>query len=130
VAAKSGLKIHAVEPTRINRLNSRGGHMTAEGVSLEKFAQVLSSMVGSLVVDDTRVAGVFNFKLDWTPEDRHTGAPPEGDGGPMAISAVRDPAGGITLFSALQDQLGLKLEPRKLPLEVLVIDRAERPSEN
>jgi uncharacterized protein (TIGR03435 family) len=61
----------------------------------------------------------FDFTLQWVPEDVQ-----------MKTGASADASTGPSLFTALQEQLGLKLEARKLPLDVLVIDHAEPPSEN
>jgi uncharacterized protein (TIGR03435 family) len=67
------------------------------------------------IVDRTGLKGFYNFTLRWAPDD---GAPPEGD--------VAAPS----IFTAVQEQLGLKLESTKAPVQVLVIDNLERPSEN
>jgi uncharacterized protein (TIGR03435 family) len=71
-----------------------------------------------IVVDRTGLTGVYDFTLDWVP-DRLSGRP--GDGS--------EPS-GPTIFTALQEQLGLKLESGKGPVEVVVIDRVEKPSQN
>ena len=70
---------------------------------------------------------MYDFKLEWNLDaDKSSAAiPATGTDAPVA----REPA-GPTLFSALQDQLGLRLEAKKGPVEVLVIERAERPSKN
>ena len=77
------------------------------------------------VVDKTGVEGEFDFSLRWTPDESQFRG--------MGIT-VPLPGDGTTalpgLFTAIQEQLGLKLEPQKIPCEVLVIDRVERPSEN
>jgi uncharacterized protein (TIGR03435 family) len=71
-----------------------------------------------VVVDQTGLNGAFDFKLDWTPAIR-------------GAAASTDPSAGPTVFEAVAEQLGLKLESRKLPLPVIVIDRVERvPLEN
>jgi len=117
VLGNSGLKIKPVPPSQNNQLNTSGGHMIAKGVSLAKLAQTLSNLMGTPVLDDTHVDGVFDFALDWTAHDS-----------PATASMATDPSAGV--ISALQDQLGLKLESRKILTEVLVIDHAEKPSEN
>lgn len=71
------------------------------------------------VVDQTGLSGAYNFKLDWTPAVR------------AAAGASLDAPAGPTLFDAVETQLGLKLESKKLPLPVIVIDRVERvPTDN
>jgi uncharacterized protein (TIGR03435 family) len=77
------------------------------------------------VLDETGVSGVFDLEMKWTPES----SPPLTASG-AAPDAPPDSL-GPSLFTALQEQLGLKLEARKTPVQVLVIDSAERtPAEN
>lgn len=92
--------------------------------SVASLAEQLSKVVDREVIDKTGIAGRYDLDLTWTPDDR--GAPPAAG----AISAV--PAGdtGSSIFTALKEQLGLKLEPGKGPVLVLVIDHVEMPSEN
>jgi uncharacterized protein (TIGR03435 family) len=88
------------------------------------FASVLSRQVGRPVVDRTGVADYFNITLEFAPDlDART------SNGPPAPSP---PAGGDgpSIFTALQEQLGLKLDATRAPVDVLVIDRAEPPTEN
>jgi uncharacterized protein (TIGR03435 family) len=85
---------------------------------MQLLATLLSRFERETVVDMTGLKGLFDVKLEWTP-----------DGG--AVPAVLDGASGPSVFTALQEQLGLKLEPRKGPIDVLVIDHAEKtPAEN
>jgi uncharacterized protein (TIGR03435 family) len=72
---------------------------------------------GRLVVDKTGLAGKYDFTLKWTPETLQNGEATATDAGP-------------TLFTALQEQLGLRLEPTKAPVDIVVIDHAELPSAN
>ena len=67
------------------------------------------------MIDETGLAGVYSFTLRFTPDPK-PGVPEESD--------------APSIFAALQEQLGLKLEPQKGPVEILVIDHAEKPSEN
>ena len=80
----------------------------------------LMPMVGRIVTDRTGLAGRFEVDLEFTPDQM----PPLLSGPPMPPI---DP-NGPTIFTALQEQLGLKLEPTRGPVDVLVIDRAERPT--
>jgi uncharacterized protein (TIGR03435 family) len=70
-------------------------------------------------VDETQESRSFDFVLQWVPDEVMSKA-----------AAGSDAANGPSLFTAVQEQLGLKLESRKVPVDVLVIDRAELPSEN
>ena len=77
------------------------------------------------VVDQTGIAGTFDFNLKWTPDESQFSAL-----GLHAPTAVDNPNAPPPLFEAIQEQVGLKLEPQKIPAEVIVVDHAERPSEN
>ena len=128
VVAKSGLKVRLTEAPDImgqNPFSMPGrGRLIGAGVSAEMLAKVLSHQVGRSVQDQTGLQGVFDFKLEWEPD------PPTGGAG-SAPPALVDLRAGRSLFSAIQEQLGLKLEARKGPVEVLVIDHIERtPTEN
>ena len=88
---------------------------------MRQLAANLSVRQERLVFDKTGLTGRFAFTLAWTPDHIPTEAPPPG------IPPI-DP-NGPSLFTALQEQLGLKLQPAKAPVEVLVIDRIEHPAE-
>ena len=75
---------------------------------------------GRLVFDKTGLSGRFAFVLEWTPEQLPTGTPPPG------IPPI-DP-NGPSFFTALQEQLGLKLESAKGPVDVLIVDSVKRPT--
>jgi uncharacterized protein (TIGR03435 family) len=92
-----------------------GGNRIAGGnTSMSQLAATLSGPMNRVVLDRTGLSGVFNFTLDFVP-----------DGTPIDASQNVP-----SLLTALQEQLGLKLEPARGPVEVLVIDHVERPSEN
>jgi uncharacterized protein (TIGR03435 family) len=99
------------------------------GVTLERFAQMLSNALDRPVIDMTGISGVFDIHLESSVEGTRIAQllieQPPLDVNP---GLVAEPAPSI--FSAIQDQLGLKLEPTKGPVEVLVIDHAEKPNEN
>jgi uncharacterized protein (TIGR03435 family) len=94
----------------------------------------LSSYSERPVLDGTNIQGIFDIKLQWNPFA--PGTQPAGDDRPRPPGAESregprpDFASLPTLFTALEQQVGLKLEPRKGPVEIWVIDRVERPSEN
>jgi uncharacterized protein (TIGR03435 family) len=122
VVAKGGPKIHAVEDGQ-GRTSSRIGQLDASKITMQKLADLLARMTGQPVIDSTGLTGVFDFKLEWSPDETQK-LLPQGETAPAAGS-------GPSIFSALQDQLGLKLESRKGPVEVLVVDRIEKvPTEN
>ena len=98
------------------------GRILAGGIQIADLAGVLSNFVGGRpVIDRTGLTADYEFDLTWTPE-----VVP----GPSAESFVRVDPNGPSLFAAVQEQLGLKLEATTGPVEVLVIDSAERPTPN
>jgi len=121
VAIKGGLKIRPDETDGRQVWNSSRGKIVAQRTSMPRLAQSLTGLLGAPVVDMTDAKGVYSFTLEWTPDaPGRTGA----DGLPVSG------AGGSTLDDVLAHQLGLKLENKKLPIDVVVIERAEKPSEN
>jgi len=88
---------------------------------MEFLAEDLSDVLGRKVVDETRLTGRYDFNLTWTPDDSAAAT---------AGSAASGVAQGPSLFTAVQEQLGLKLEPVKAPVDVVVIDHLEKPAEN
>jgi uncharacterized protein (TIGR03435 family) len=84
--------------------------LTFQGLTMARLAQLLSKQVGGHVVDKTGLAGDYDFTLQWAPED--------------------NPGAGPSIFTAVQEQLGLRLKSGKLPVECLVIDHVEHPSPN
>jgi len=97
---------------------------------MDIFVHVLEQQLGTTVVDKTGLTGKYDITLDWTPD---LSPPPAGGAaaaqqGPGAAPADDSP--GLSVFTAIEEQLGLKLESQKGPVDVLVIDHAEEPSEN
>ena len=101
------------------------GQMTVSNATLSEFASLMQRYVrlDRPIVDHTGIAGKYNFKLSWTTDfSQFDGRPPW-----PPRTGESDPP---TLYTAIQEQLGLKLEAAKEPADVLVIDHVERPSEN
>jgi uncharacterized protein (TIGR03435 family) len=113
VIAKSGPKMTEAKDTGSYSYSVGGGKMEAWGVSMDALARQLSQEVGHIVQDQTGLNGSYKFTLHYS------------DG----VNSSPD-SSAPSIFTALQEQLGLKLEPAKGPVEVLVIDHVERPSEN
>jgi uncharacterized protein (TIGR03435 family) len=129
VVAKNGPKIQESKPEDIHRsgldgrvmchlLRSRPGDLAFQGCYLQSLLTNLAFVpdVGRTVVDKTGLAGLYTFELKWTPDNPSASASPD-------LSAP-------SIFTALQEQLGLKLESTKVPLDTIVIDHVEMPSEN
>ena len=105
-----------------------GGEVIAQAVPVPRLAHELTLMLGHPVSDKTELKGVYDFKLQFTPDNRLQ--PPNGLA-PNERLPVRPADSNVpSLFDALQEQLGLKLESGKGPVEVIVIDHVERPSGN
>jgi uncharacterized protein (TIGR03435 family) len=116
VIAKGGVKMKEAAPDEGNSEGLGPGKMTAHAASIDSLVYGFSGLLGRLIVDKTGLGDKkFDFALTWTPDDRR----------------AADPANaGPSLFTALEEQLGLKLVPAKGPVEILVIDHMERPSAN
>ena len=113
VAARSGHKIKPVDGAGPPSMKSYRGVIAAKATPLARLARNLTITLRTPVVDATGVPGAFDFKLEWTPGVISSEEPVSAEIGP-------------SLFTAMQDQLGLKLEARKAPLETIVVDRAEK----
>jgi uncharacterized protein (TIGR03435 family) len=96
-------------------------------VTITQLVNVLSDVLGRPVIDKTEFSGTFDVKLEFTPEGTTFGA--DGFGPPGGPPPGFDTS-GPSIFTALQEQLGLKLESQKGPAEILVVDHAEKASEN
>jgi uncharacterized protein (TIGR03435 family) len=95
------------------------GNLVGGGTELAQIANSLTPWVNRIVVDKTGLTGAYELDLKWTPDQI-----PQGGGPPGAPSI--DP-NGPSIFTAVQEQLGLKLESTKAPVDVLVIDHVEQP---
>jgi len=102
--------------------------MNAGGMGMAELARSLGPLVNRIVIDKTGLTGNYDFQVTFTPEGRGGafGLPP---GGPPVDAPAADP-NSPSLFTALQEQLGLKLDSQKGPVEVLVIDSVEPPTED
>lgn len=120
VVAKGGPKIHPGSPGG-GRTSGRPGHFEATGITMQKLADLIARQAGRPVSDATGLQGVFDFTLEWDPQaDLQVGT-----------SDVAGSIQGASIFTALQEQLGLRLESGNGPVEVLVVDRMEKaPTQN
>jgi uncharacterized protein (TIGR03435 family) len=104
------------------------GQLTSTGLPLTNLASSLVMVVHRSVIDRTGLAGGFDFDVKWTPDQlppRPAGLPADQ---PIRMNGVEIDPNGPSIFTALQEQLGLKLEAQRGPVEVLVIDRVARPT--
>jgi len=123
-------------PGQTDQRNAIFGRMvTVRNMSMPQFAEDLQRIAGGYirvpVEDKTGLDGAYDFTLTFTPIGLlNAGRGRGGDGAPAAADAS-DPTGGLSLFDAVNRQLGLKLEARKRPMKVLVIDSIqEKPTDN
>jgi uncharacterized protein (TIGR03435 family) len=97
--------------------------MKGTAVPLFNVVDALSAILGGTVIDDTGLRGKYNIAVEWTPA-----APAPAIADPTVATTVDNT--GPTIFTAIQEQLGLKLQSQKRPVQVLVIDKATQPEEN
>jgi len=130
VIAKNGFKLKDADPNDTYPNGMKGpdgighaggmminnGKLTAQGISIAQLAGNLTFQVHHIVVDKTGLTGKYDFTLLWSPDEMHT-------------ADATEPA-GPSIFTALQEQLGLKLDSTKGPVDVVVVDHVEMPSEN
>lgn len=145
--AKSGLKMKEAKagdtyPNGFKGIGGSGGAgvtlfqmgpsgvmITSQGTPLSGLIGTISREVGRIVVDKTGLTGNYDYVLQYTPEGfrprTDLNEPPSGSG-----MVLPPDFGAISIFTAVQEQLGLKLESVKAPIDVIVIDHMERPSGN
>jgi uncharacterized protein (TIGR03435 family) len=100
-------------------MNTNTGYLEANAVTMGVFARRISTLAGRNVIDKTGLAGNFDLTLRWTP-----------DTAPGADRPQPANSDGPTFFTAITEQLGLKLEPQRGPVEFLVIDAVDYPVED
>jgi len=120
VVAKGGFKLKAVEKTGSSGTSNNGGRvrtLTATKCSMVDLADDVARSLGQMVVDRTGLEGVYDFELRFINDDLSSNA--------------SDVDGVPSLFTALRDTLGLRLQPEKVPVDIIVVDHLERvPTDN
>jgi len=130
VIAKSGSKLQKAKTGEVASSTYSGPErpqfITGQMKSIASLVEMLSVFLGCSVLDKTGLPGEYDFKLEWTPDD---GLTPSGitrdDGTP-----IQPDSKASSIFTAIQEQLGLKLVSGKGPVDIVVIDHVERPSAN
>jgi uncharacterized protein (TIGR03435 family) len=139
VAGKNGAKLHEASSEAGGFRMSMGpkGRQLTGNASISALSDVLSRFMDRPVLDMTGIKGVFEISLEWTPDDSRSaskfglGAPGPGRPEVAAEGKATDSADAPSIFTAVQEKLGLRLEAKKLPIEILVVDHVEKvPTEN
>jgi uncharacterized protein (TIGR03435 family) len=119
---KNGPTLEKTKDPNHSGTSAGNGQLQANGATLADIAQVMtqeaSGELGRVVIDKTGIEGKYDIRLKWTPEMS------------SAPESSAPPPTGPSIFTAVQEQLGLKLESTKGPVQVLVIDSAATPSAN
>jgi uncharacterized protein (TIGR03435 family) len=122
--AKGGPKFQSVREEKSTDVRVTANSVRLEAGGIDRLALVLATSLGRPVVDQTGLNGRYDLSLDWDDA-------PVAQGGVPGLDTPAPPGNDHgSIFTAVQDQLGLRLEPRRAPVEVIVIDRMERPSAN
>lgn len=108
--AKGGAKLPPASPGNDPDIRGRAGHLSAKRVTAELLSRILANELERPVLNRTGIDRAFDVELEYTPD--------------------QNPEPGASLFTAIQEQLGLKLESQRAPVDVLIVDRIERPSPN
>ena len=107
-------------------MGATGIKMEGSQVLMPELARVISMALGRPVSDKTGFTGAFDVQLEFAPDPALAGLPRSAGAGDAPPAENNSP----TIFSAIQEQLGLRLESAKAPVDVLVIDKIEKPSAN
>jgi uncharacterized protein (TIGR03435 family) len=120
IPAKGGVKLSETGAPSNDWVRAQVGYgsLIAKQMPTAQLLSILGGIVHREVLDQSGIKGVFDIALNWAPDDVAAN--------PATGSAADKPS----IFTAMQEQAGLKLELRKVPMEVVVVDRAERPSGN
>ena len=151
VVAKGGPKLEAAKPDAAGagtngkppmgatpmgaimmRMSTQGMRLEGRGATMEQIAGFFSQQLGSTVVDKTHLTGKYDYTLEFASEmgGGMMGAPPLPPPPPGGGAAPPPADRGPSIFTAVEEQLGLKLEEHKEPVDVIVIDHMEQPSPN
>jgi uncharacterized protein (TIGR03435 family) len=104
------------------------GNLVGNAVTLGRFASTVSPPLGRMVIDKTGLSGRFDIQMRWAPEPYESYLPQSIID--MSGETLTPDPSGPSFFSALQEQLGLRLETAKAPVEMLIIEHADRPKAN
>lgn len=149
VIAKNGSKLQEAKPDEPTSTGPGGGGfgkgsmtmttggkggprsqiLTGQAIPIASLTRILPGVLERPVLDKTGLTSLYDIKLEWWPDDSETQGAPGGASSGQTPAPPSNP-GGPDLFTAIQQQLGLKLESGKGPVEIIVIDHVERPTGN
>jgi uncharacterized protein (TIGR03435 family) len=109
IMAKSGLKAQPAKPEGRTGFRIRPGHIESESATMAGLTDKLSRLADRPVVDKTSLTGKYEFRFDWAPDP-----------------TLSDANSNASLYTAIQEQLGLRLEAQKEPMEVIVLDQISK----
>ena len=121
VQDRKGAKLTRTDAQDSSFVQNPRGHLVATAETIDRLLPVLEGEVGRPIIDRTGLKGMFSFTLGWDPSLEATGA--------SSPDSSLDSA-GLSIFTALREQLGLRLESTKGPVPVYVVEKIERPTEN
>ena len=122
VVARDGPKFKHAPETATGSTRRSSGQITISKGTVAALASALSNILGRKVIDKTGLTGDYDMTLKWTPDEYQ---PP-----PLKPNAPPPDPNNPSIFTAIQEQLGLKLESSKGPVEVIVVDSVQKPTEN
>jgi uncharacterized protein (TIGR03435 family) len=125
VAGKNGPKMERTKPDAPPAAAMRNGAITYAKLNMAGFARLLTIVLGRTTVDKTNLMGDFAVKLEWAPNAEAIGLENSAATPQVATAPV-----GPSIFTAVQEQLGLHLESSKVPTEVIVIESVAKPTDN
>jgi len=129
VVGKNGSKLAEAKPGEDESMKRSRDQLKGTGVVMSQVVSVLTQTAGRTVIDKTGLAGRYDFSMHWMPDEEGVPMQKVADSAQPANEALPE-SSEPSIFTAVQEQLGLRLEPGKGPVECLVIDHIEQPSEN
>lgn len=130
VAGRNGPKLPPPtddQSVMFSRTASGDRTLSAPNVTMKRFADALTVALGAIVVDQTGIEGRYDASFQWTPDSNEPRVSKSGE--PLPPPPM-DAMAGPSIFTAVQEKFGLRIEAKKVPMDVIVIERANRPSEN
>jgi uncharacterized protein (TIGR03435 family) len=126
VVAKGGSKLRVPDDANAGpNMRANRGEITGQSAYLKMLTDTLSMFLGRFVANETGLDGPYDFKLQWTPDPSQLTGKAAVPDAPPATDEDQ-----TSIFTALTEQLGLRLESRKGPVPVFVVEKVERPGEN